>query len=112
MKMPLIRKFLLILLFLWLSKSSFGQFIQFYNYAPVEKANCVRETSDSSYIVAIGGGTNPDVGVIVKINSTGSVIWQDIDQSPVANACFLLENANGDYTFLEEQQVVQSPNIV
>lgn len=91
---------------------SSGQFIHYYNYAPVDVAFGITETIDSSYIVAIGGGTNPDVGVIVKIDSTGSVIWDDIDQSPVASATCVIQNQNSDYTLLEAQQVVQSPNIV
>lgn len=89
-----------------------GQFINYYNYAPVESAFCITETIDSNYVIAIGGGTNPDVGVILKIDTLGNVIWDDVDQSPVAGASFVLQNLNSDYTLLEAQQVVQSPNIV
>lgn len=91
---------------------SSGQFIHYYNYAPVEVAFCIAETRDSNYVVAIGGGVNPDVGVILNIDTLGNVIWDDVDQSPVASATFVIQNQNSDFTLLEAQQVVQSPNIV
>lgn len=89
-----------------------GQFVHFFNYAPSESAFCVRETSDSCYLVAIGGGSSPDKAIILKLNSTGNIIWQHIDQSVVGSADYVFENSNSDYTFLEEQSIIQSPNIV